>query len=53
MAHCKSTRTENSQVGQEMIIAQLEFELLSQLPEKDYSGKKYQGQRGVTPSKVL
>ena len=36
-------------------IAQLEFELLSQLPEKDYAQKqgKYQSQTGVTPSKVL
>ena len=36
-------------------IAQLEFELLSQSPEKDYAQKRgvYQNQTGVTPSKVL
>jgi dCTP deaminase len=34
-------------------IAQLEFETLSDLPEKTYAGKKYQGQTGVTPAKVL
>lgn len=34
-------------------IAQLEFELLTALPETDYGGKKYQGQTGVTPARVL
>ena len=36
-------------------VAQLEFELLSSLPEKDYGDKKgkYQGQIGVTPARVL
>jgi len=34
-------------------IAQLEFELLNQVPIKNYSGKKYQGQTGITPAKVI
>lgn len=36
-------------------IAQLEFEQLSGNPEVDYSDKKgkYQGQRGVTPARVV
>ena len=34
-------------------IAQLEFELLTGRPDKTYAGKKYQGQTGVTPAKVL
>ncbi len=34
-------------------IAQLEFETLDETPEKTYVGKKYQGQVGVTPAKVL
>lgn len=34
-------------------IAQLEFEVLTAPPEKDYGGKKYQGQMGVTPARVL
>lgn len=34
-------------------IAQLEFEMLTESPEKDYTGKKYQCQTGVTPARVL
>jgi dCTP deaminase len=39
-------------------IAQLEFELIDGIPELTYDkkgegGGKYQGQKGVTPSKVL
>ncbi len=34
-------------------IAQLEFETLSGEPQSTYAGKKYQGQTGVTPARVL
>jgi dCTP deaminase len=34
-------------------IAQLEFELLSSKPESSYEGKKYQGQIGVTPARIV
>lgn len=34
-------------------IAQLEFEQLAAEPQKGYEGKKYQGQTGITPARVL
>ena len=34
-------------------IAQLEFDLLTAPPEKDYAGKKYDNQVGVVPARVL
>ncbi len=34
-------------------IAQLEFEMLAGVSETDYSGKKYQDQKDVTPARVL